>query len=406
MPLAITLGVILMGISFVLSWGARQQLHLALHRLGTERAQAAADSGLVLALQALEANSSYPGQAEPVVLGEGPETYQVQVFRNPKTMLSGQTIPGDCIYIVSQGAFRSTTRRRATALVRVGSSGTKGLPGAFSSSMSISNGAWIDSYDSRQGAFKKGGSQARVVTNSSKAGSIQITGGARIAGSISVGVEGKVDATAPNGSTMGKNTTIWKDWGASYGAAEVQKTPLDLPTIEAPGKPGSKDVDLGWNAKTLEPGSYDAVKIRNGASITLGPGTYIFDKLDIAGGATIKLSGDGPVKIYIWDEMNVSNGSRVSSSDVSPSRFQVYLAPGAKYDQSGGTELSGVIYGPGAKTELSNSATVYGAVIGDSLKLSGAAVIHYDLALLEFPLTGSDSGGSSKDLTVLFRQRL
>lgn len=396
-----------MAIAFALSWGSRQQLQMAVHRLGSERAQAAADSGLVVALKLLAENSGYAGLAQPVQLGDGPETYHIQILRSPNRTLDGQAIPSDCIYVISTGFFAPTTRRRACTLVRPGTSVGKGVPGAFGSSIALSNGASIDSYDSRLGPYKKGGSQARVVTNSSKAGSVQITGGASIDGTILVGVGGKVDATVPNGSTMGKDSTIWKDWGTSYEKAEVQTTPLDLPTVEAPGKPGDKDLSLNSKSKSLEPGNYRTVTISNGARLTLEAGTYIFEKLDISGGTRIELAGDGPVQIFVSKEMQLSNGARLSENGTRPELLQIYLGDGAKYDQSGGTDLVGVVYGPGADMELSNSATIFGALVGDRVKLSGAASIHYDVALAEFSPTGSNSGGgSSSGLTVLFRQRL
>lgn len=407
LALAVALGAILMAIAFALSWGSRQQLQMAIHRLGSERAQAAADSGLVLALKLLGENSAYAGLAQPVLLGDGPETYHIQVLRSPNRTLDGQAIPSDCIYVVSTGFFAPTTRRRACALVRPGVSDGKGVPGAFGSSILLSNGASIDSYDSRLGAYKKGGSEAKVVTNSSKAGSVQITGGARIAGTILVGVDGQVDATAPNGSTMGKSSTVWKDWGTSYEKAEVQATPLDLPVVEAPGNPGSKDLSLNSRSKELEPGNYRTVTISNGARLTLQAGTYIFEKLDISGGARIDLAEDGPVQIFVSKEMQLSNGARLSENGTRPELLQIYLGNGAKYDQSGGTDLVGIVYGPGAEMELSNSATIFGALVGDKVKLSGAASIHYDLALSEFSVAGSSSGGNgSSGLTVLFRQRL
>ena len=82
----------------------------------------------------------------------------------------------------------------------------------------------------------------------------------------------------------------------------------------------------------------------------------------------------------------------------------MYLADGAEYEQSGGTTLTGIVYGPGARIKMENSATIYGSVVGQLVTLQGSANVHYDEALREFSLD-SGSTGDPAGMQVLFRQR-
>ena len=404
LPLALGLTFALLILAFALQSMSRQQLRMAINRVHFEQAQAAADGGLVMALQQLASNPAYSGQTT-TTLADGPEQFSVQVLKGSARMPDGQAIPDGCLFVLASGQFRSSSVRRAGALVRLGTSGFKGLPGIFGESVVLSNGSGLDSYDSRTGNYKDLHELGTLVTNSVMAGSVRLLGGSKLEGSISVGPKGILEPDpASKTTTVGKAYTIWRDWGNYYNSASLQTTPLELPPVELPGAPGKLDVKLGNKDKTLAPGNYDKLEVSGGARIKLAAGVYVFNEVELNGGAQIEVAGDAPVKIYVADKFQLNNGADFSSPSSKPTLLQVYLADGAEYEQSGGTTLTGIVYGPGARIKMENSATIYGSVVGQLVTLQGSANVHYDEALREFSLD-SGSTGDPAGMQVLFRQR-
>lgn len=403
MPLGFLLSLLLLTAGFLLSSQSRLQLRVVLERGHADKAQAAADGGLVRALAVLASNPNYTGSDKAALVGEGPESFRIQVIKAGQGIGDGRVVPADCLYVIALGDAPGAVTHRSSAMVKISAGGgLKGLYGLTVTSLTLQGGSRVDSYDSREGKYKKGGENGSVATNSVGRGSIRIQGGSRIEGPVFVGPEGKVEEK-PAPYTANSDWTIWRDWGTTYSSAALLTKPMELPLIEFPGKVGTQDLDLNSKSKELKPGNYRDVTISNGAKLDLAPGTYIFRNLNLSGGAKIDLEGDGPVKIYIEKSFELNNGVKVSSSEVPPKLLQLYLGKDATYNQSGGTDISAVIYGPQSKVTMSNSATVYGAVVGAEVSLTGAATVHYDEALGEFELGGGSSGPAG--ITVLFRQR-
>ena len=413
LALALLLCFLMILIAFALQSQSREQLRLSIQRVRAEQAQAAADAGLTTALQKLASNADYSGQATPVTVGEGPETYTIRILRSPTAMPDGQTLPEGSIYIWSTGQS-TQSRTQVGAVVKVGTSGSKGLPGLFGASVDLSNGSRVDSYDSRKGGYRVVNPNATLVTNSESPGSIYLKGGSKVEGSIAVGPKGVLDADTNSdgtknsdkkaGKTSGSSATIWIDNGASFLSSSLQDSPKVLPPVELPSKVGTSDVTIDWKVTQLPPGNYGQVTVSNGASLVLQPGVYVIRKLEFSGGARVSLaSNDQPVKIYIGERFDLSNGVSVSSPTLSPQLLQLNLADGANYLQTGGTNFTGIVYGPGATIKMENSADVYGSVVGSSVTLTGSGSIHYDEALVDYSVGGGSSGASG--VKVLFRQR-
>ena len=406
LPLALILCTVLLFAGIALSGVARNQLSLANVRIRGEMAQAAADGGLVQALAALAASSTYSGNSTPALVAEGPESYTVAVLRAPALLPDGQTIPTGCVYVRSTGTYSNTATQQSCALVQMGT-GTafQNLRGVWASMLTLDNGASVDSYNSTQGAYgkKNRANNGSVATNSVASGSIRILGGANIYGPVSVGPGGSIEAH-PAGTNVGQAYTIWHDWGTTFTSAAAMTQTITLPPMAAPTPSGSSDAAFNSGSKTLAPGSYRDVTISNGAQITLNSGVYVFRNLTLSGGASLTVNGSGPVQAYVSGHFILSNGVSISNSTVSPSLFQLYMGDGSEYTQSGGTQLSGIVYGPAASIEMSNGAAICGALVGQKVTMDGSAAVHFDESLSSFRLGGSSSGSGTNK--VLFRQRL
>lgn len=405
LPLAVILCFLMLVIAFVLQDQSRKQLRFASLQLRAEQAANAADGGLQLAIQQLASNSAYSGVSTPQLLAEGPETYTIQVLQAGATMPDGQSVPTGFLFVLASGYSLGNANARSGALVKVGSSSGKGLPGVYGSSVRLSGGSSIDSYNSTKGAYLIGSKNGSVLTNATNPGSVILEGASQILGPVSIGPKGNLDPNSSGGTSMNSAYTVWRDWSTSYVSSSLQATPKEMPPVVLPSPVGKTSVSLGHGSNTLTPGSYDSVSIGNGGSLTLKAGVYVVNSLSIGGGADIQLAGDGPVQIYVAKSFSLGNGADVSDSKVSPSLLQINMAEGSSYEQQGGTQLSGVVYGPNATATLSNGSTIFGSLSGASVKISGASRVHYDESLSEYSLSGGSSASGNAGVTVLFRQR-
>lgn len=403
--MAVILCFLMLLIAFVLQDQSRKQMRFASLQVRADQASNAADAGLAVALQQLASNAAYSGVTSPQLLAEGPEAYTVKILQAGASMPDGQTVPSGFLFVVASGTSLGNANARSGAMVKVGSSGGKGLPGVYGGTVRLSGGSFIDSYNSTKGAYLIGSKNGSVLTNSTSAGSVVIEGASQIYGPISIGPKGSLDPNTSGGTTMNSGYTVWRDWSTSYVSSSLQSTPKEMPAVALPSAVGKTSVSMGWGANTLAPGNYDSVSIGNAGTLTLKAGVYVMNSFSIGGGANIQVAGDGPVKIYVAKSFSLNNGAMVSNSRTSPSLLQINMAEKSTYDQQGGTQLTGVVYGPSATVNLSNGSTVYGSLSGSSVKISGASWVHYDESLSEFSLSGGTSGGSSAGVTVLFRQR-
>jgi hypothetical protein len=409
--MAVMLSFLVLILGYSLSELSRQQLRLAVSRVLGEKAQAAADAGVELAVASLASDATYSGTNSAVPLGEGPETYRITVLKAGSTTAQGQTIPSGCVYIASVGTIQGVAPKSAGALVKLGSSSSafKNLQALITNTLSMSNGVYIDSYDSKSGPYKKSASNsnASVVTNLAKAGSLKVYGGSRIYGTVAVGPSGVLEPKGTTSPTTSSVYTVWHDWGVSSDGGSVMTAAIDVPSVSVPAKTGTTDLTLSSKNKTLDPGVYGDVNISNGAKLTLQPGVYQFHSLTLNGGTKITLADpSSPVQFYIETSFDQKNGVNLSSSDVTPSALQIFMADGSTYTQSGGSSTSAIVYGPNSTMNLNNGSDLYGSAVASAVTMNGAANIHWDESLANFDLPlngGSSSGGGST--TVLFRQR-
>lgn len=404
LPLTVLLCFLMLLVAFVLQDQSRRQLRFASLQVRAEQAAQAADAGLALALQTLAGNPSYMGSASQA-LAEGPETYSISVLQAGAGMPDGQTVPAGCLFVLASGASLGNAQARSGALIKVGNSGSKGLPGIYGASVRLSGGSFTDSYNSAKGAYASGSKNGSILTNSTAAGSVVIEGASQVFGPIAIGPKGNLDPNNSGGTTMNSGYTVWRDWSTSYVSSSMQSSPKDMPAVKLPAAVGKSSVSMGWGSHSLAPGSYDQVSLGNAGTLTLKPGVYVMNSFSINGGAVIQVSGEGPVQIYLAKSFSLNNGAVVSKSSVSSSLLQINLAEGSSYDQQGGTQLTGVVYGPNATLNLSNGSSIFGSFSGNKVKISGASWVHYDEALSEFSLGGGSGSPGPSGVSVLFRQR-
>jgi hypothetical protein len=402
LPLAMLLGLIILGLGFALSSLARQQLVLAAFQIRSAKAQAAADAGLAVGVLALSASSTYTGTTTPTPVAEGPETYLITVYKTGAAVPDGQIVPTGCAYVRSVGQTSGVTSRVNGAMVKLGGTSAGGLQGVFVNSLMASGGCLIDSYNSSTGPYAYGGTAATVMTNSNSAGSLQLLGSSVIRGAVTMGVGATVDKS-PAPYTVGSSDTIWQDWGSSYTSSSAMTSAMTLPPVVLPAAVGTTDLTINYLNQPFPPGNYRNVYITGGARAVFQAGTYVVGNLTMDGGASLTNPTGTPALVYVSNSVNLNNGVSVSTSSVAAKMVQMYLMSGASYNQVGGASMTGVVYGPGASAIVSGGSNLYGSLTASSLSLIGSGDIHYDTALTTVaPFGGSASSGGA---TVLFQQR-
>jgi hypothetical protein len=102
----------------------------------------------------------------------------------------------------------------------------------------------------------------------------------------------------------------------------------------------------------------------------------------LSGGA--KLAVDGPVEIVLNGQLNAGGGAFLN-----PTSNPASLGISSSYAGADGVLLTGgsgghfSIYAPTTSVALSGGSSIFGAVLGKTLAVSGGGAIHYDVQLIE-----------------------
>lgn len=165
----------------------------------------------------------------------------------------------------------------------------------------------------------------------------------------------------------------------------TKTTPLALPVLTLPAlpsiMPGTQDVELKQKAtRTLAPGSYGKITVKEGGTLVLTGGVYHVDTLDIRGKTDILFRG--PSQLRVKNEMDTDAGTYIgpdpSLSGLTASDIVIYVAgtddKGRRHDDDDvsptavqiGEKNTVVanIYAPNGTIHLRASTKATGAFIG------------------------------------------
>lgn len=244
-----------------------------------------------------------------------------------------------------------------------------GVFGATGISMS---GGYVDSYDSTHGTYNgTHGTNVSVGTNSIASGAINLSGGAVDYGDAYVG-QGGNPAIA----------MIMSGGSVIYGVKKALSMPKDMTPRTDPGGGTPATVT---NGTTLTSGTYrvSSINLSGSGTATMNGNVilYMTGSINLSGSSQIVILPGGSLTIYLNGSFNVSGGSIVNQT-LDPHKLMIYgtsTCTTASY--SGSSALYGAIYAPAARTTISGGSNVYGAVIGNSITLSGGSSVHYDESL-------------------------
>ncbi len=321
-----------------------------------------AEGGSERAIAELNVNGAYAGAGGEQALGFG--TYTMTVTDLPP-------LPGvvDRKQVVSIGYVpNSAVLNSAMAQVQVDVQ--RGSPFQFAmlgiDFVNLDDRVVVDSYDSAQGDYDPltAGAKGDIKSN----------------GDIYLDTDNTVNGNTLAGGTVnpaGPGTTIT---GESYDGVPAT-TFIAVDTSYQPTN--SNDTGIS------PPGAYDS-GTRNlfvANTVTLDPGTYYFNQIDLNAGATLEISG--PVIIYMTGPMHAVGGGMINTSK-NPANLLIFSSASGSnaIELDAGTgEFYGAVYLLDGEFDIDDSNwKFYGSIIANEVDIDDDVEVHYDVALAKLSL--------------------
>jgi hypothetical protein len=366
-------------------------------RIDTKRAFYIAEAGLSEAWYGLKVGKSgNVGTADlPASYGDGLLWVEAEDLGGGRTSLVSTGLCG--------------TGRFALSIVVESDSSSVGALGFFADeSLSIGEGARVDSYDSTQGPYELlegpvGGLlgpnvESRVASN----GDITVEGSAAVPTLVLGDVQ-----PGPGGTVMiGEGVTI-------AGSTAPSSKSISMPEIEVPSLTPRGDVLVGARGaiSVLPTGEshYGTITVPAGRVLTInGPATVVIDNFNVqAGGKLVINASLGAVALYSTQSLVWSDGSTLDCTHEDPTQLSLQISANQWVDRNGdsvldapavllaGGDYKGTIYAPESPLEVAADLEVFGAIAAQSLALADGAKLHFDEAL------AAVVGGPMGDLTVV-----
>ncbi len=320
-----------------------------------------AEAGSERAIAELNVNGAYAGTGGEQALGFG--TYEA-------TVTDLLPLPGivDRKQVVSMGYVpNSAVLNSAMAQVQVDVQ--RGSPFKFAmlgiDFVNLDDRVVVDSYDSAQGDYDPltAGAKGDIKSN----GDINLDTNNIVEGSVQAG--GDV--------TLGFDTNI-------TGPITDGVSPTTFIAVNTSYQPTNSN-DTGISP----PGAYDS-GTRNlfvANTVTLDPGTYYFNRIDLNAGATLEISG--PVIIYMTGPMHAVGGGMINTSK-NPANLLIFSSASGfnAIELDAGTgEFYGAVYLLDGEFDIDDSNwKFYGSIIAKEVDIDDDVEVHYDVALAKLSI--------------------
>ena len=361
-----TVGFLVLGTTLAAS--ALAEHRLSLRTLSELQAFYAAEAGLDQALVALRGDPGYPGAAY-----------------TPLYDASGNEIGGYSLTVVDVG-----NDQRAITVVGHYPSGDPNIPWYASATVMgrarlasslftgavfanqtvrITGNGTVDSYDSRDGPYcaAAAGSNGDVGTNGTANGAVTLTGNATVRGDAWVGPGADPNAAV----TLTGNASI-----------TGQKLAMSAPRVLAPV---TIPDGLGCGGN---------LSVCGNTTLTLPGGTYRYHNVSVSGNGRINFTG--PATLYVSGTVSIS-GNGVTTAANSPPNLVIYVAGSGSVSVSGNGNFYGAVYAPQSMVSTTGNGARFGALIGNTVRITGNGGVHYDEAL------GASASGATVTLDLWSR---
>ncbi|MGH9502144.1 MAG: Ig-like domain repeat protein [Terriglobales bacterium] len=261
-------------------------------------------------------------------------------------------------------------------------------------SLTVSGNSSVDSFDSGLGySSSHQNSGGNVGTN----GNLTLNGSnVTIYGSASV-------PTTKTGNCSTSNPTGLSSNGGAQVTGGLMQLPLPViyasPAAPTPMPPTTNQsisgscgtisgcTNNGSKNVILAPGQYGNLSVTGGTTVHVSIGTYNMNSLTLSGNATLVVDS-GSVVVNIAGvglssgaiALDLSGGS-MSNASGTPGKLQFYYGGSRSTKLSGGAGNFAVVYAPSSPITISGGSHFYGAIVGNTIAISGGTAVHYDRSL-------------------------
>ncbi len=398
---ALLLVMIAIGIAMVIAFSflAVQATATDISRniVNAAQARAIAESGLSMAISYVKNNTTWRGVrpqnawVSTQALGggsftvsgnDGADTNGDGAIDNGNTNFNDASHPLTLTSMATYKGAKYTVKAvmyPSASTIKVGMS----VLGTSGQTLTLSNGALLDSYDSGLGNYggSNVGSAAQITTNSPSAGTVSVTGGSRLAGTV----------YAPPGADPTQTVSVV--WCTYTGTTQNQTAMVSAPTISVPDLgasignktyPGGVQGTLGANMHC------NNFTLGNGVTLTItAPNVVIVSEgnFSVGGGSVISVQSGASLKVYCKGALTIDTGADNKVAGDNLSRLTFYNLSTTAVNLTGGGTFQGVLISPNANVAATNGFRLFGAVISKSITLGGGCAFHQDLRIT----SGTDS---------------
>ncbi|MGH2408002.1 MAG: hypothetical protein ACRDF7_08000, partial [Candidatus Limnocylindrales bacterium] len=204
-------------------------------------------------------------------------------------------------------------------------------------------------------------------------GAFQASAGSHVQGNVDaasavLGASSRIDGNLTVAGTVTADASATVGGTATEAGSPMAFAALDLPAPKSYNASAARadDRTVATGATlTLEPGTYRDLNAQANSTVELRAGTYVFDRVTLAAGATLALDAtDGSVTILAAGNVNL--GSGVSTTVKGGDASDVYLETRGTFKTGTGATWKGTAYS--TKSDASGKA---GIDIGASNAISG-----------------------------------
>jgi hypothetical protein len=249
-----------------------------------------------------------------------------------------------------------TTTNTATRGVRMEYKPGRYQPFVGISGITMSGGAFTDSYNSALGPYN--------AATAGKNGTIGSNGNITLSNTV------KINGDARPG--IGKTVTLL-DTASVIGIKLPMSTPIVYPTVVLPvGATNIGDVIMSSGTQNV-PG-----------------GTYLIKNLSLSGTAVVNWTG--PVKLYIQGTYSVKDNVIITTFENNPKNRSIYFLPTCPTATWTGTKSCvGEIYAPDTNITITGGVKIFGRIVAKSINNSSTGGMHADDAMGSAGGTGAYS---------------
>ena len=245
--------------------------------------------------------------------------------------------------------------------------------------LNVSGSAQTDSYDSRLGPYNE--DPANGPINAAHAGDVGTN--AVTTGAVTLGGSYFIDGQVVVGPNVSDPAAIVSGESSSFitGDPMLASAPATFPMPPV-------SVPVGMSCPNLSLESHDVVTLN-------ANGVYCYHNLTLKGGSLF--TSDGPVTVYITGVLNAKGNSATAGSPSDPRNMLFLMSPASSAvvedaDLTGTTKFYGAIYGPNADITIHGNAEIFGAIIANTVNVTGSAIVHYDEALTQLTTISNTYG--------------